>query len=398
MFIDIDKNQPSAKWIEHLRQRYPTEHEIDRVLTRRLHRRAGPGYSPLPLEKLVEGVRALIRARHGEHFEILQPRWLSGGASKLQMAFVLDWHRPGVGHEQTRMVLRMEPAESIVETSRLREFQLILAVQNTVPVPPVFWCDDQGEFLPYPALIYGFAEGVTKPSSAAGNVSGLGTRLPEELRTQLAPQFIEHLARVHSFDYTKADLSAFDVPKPGTQAAEWMVNWWERVWEEDCEEDAPMMRLAAAWLRRKMPTLDKPCIVHADYRVGNFLFTEDDSRISAWLDWELGRIGDPHQDIAWTTSPAFGSYDERGRFLVCGLIPEAEFNEAYERASGRRIDPHAVHWYKVMNAYSMVALTLGTGYRIARNGKTHQDVLVTWLMGISYMLMDDLRDLIEKGA
>lgn len=395
--IDIDKNRPSPQWIAQLRQRYPTEREIDRVLTRRLQRRAGPGYAPLPLEQLVDGVRALIRARHEGAFEILEPRWLSGGASKLQMAFVLDWRRPGVGHERTRMVLRMEPAESIVETSRLREFQLILAVRDTVPVPPVFWCDEQGEFLPYPALVYGFAEGVTKPSAATGNVTGLGTRLPAVLRERLAPQFVDHLARIHTLDYTRADLSAFDVPAAGTQAAEWMVNWWERVWEEDCEEDAPLMRLAAAWLRRHMPALSQPTIVHADYRLGNFLFTEHDSRISAWLDWELGRIGDPHQDIAWTTSPAFGSYDEHGRFLVCGLMSEDAFTEGYERASGRRIDARAVHWYKVMNAYSMVTLTLGTGYRIARNGKTHQDVLVTWLMGISYMLMDDLRDLIEKA-
>lgn len=397
MSTPVDKNRPSAAWIEQLRQRYPTEREIDRVLTRRLQRRAGPGFEPLALETLVDGVRALIRARHDGPFEILEARWLSGGASKLQMAFVLDWQRPGAGRERTRMVLRMEPAESIVETSRLREYQLIMAVRDTVPVPPVFWCDDHGEFLPYPALIYGFAEGVTKPSAAAAGVSGLGTRLPEDLRRKLAPQFIDHLARIHTLDTRRADLSAFDVPRPGTQAAEWMVNWWERVWEEDAEEDSPMMRVAAAWLRRNLPSLDEPTLVHADYRVGNFLFTEADSRISAWLDWELGRIGDPHQDIAWTTSPAFGSLDDEGRFLVCGLVPEQEFYDAYERASGRRIDPKALHWYKVMNAYSMVALTLSTGYRIAVNGKTHQDVLVTWLMGISYMLMDDLRTLIEKA-
>ena len=46
MHAQIDKNKPSAQWIEHLRERYPTEKEIDRILTRRLHRRSGPGYSP----------------------------------------------------------------------------------------------------------------------------------------------------------------------------------------------------------------------------------------------------------------------------------------------------------------------------------------------------------------
>jgi aminoglycoside phosphotransferase (APT) family kinase protein len=394
----IDKNRPSPQWIESLRRRYPTEREIDRILTRRLERRAGPAFAPLALEALVEGVDALIRSQHHGPFKIHEARWLSGGASKLQMSFTLDWDRPGAGREQTRMVLRMEPSESIVETSRLREFQLIRAVQAVVPVPPVFWCDAHGAFVPYPALVYGFAEGVTKPSTAISGVTGLGTRMPQAVRDKLTPQFIDQLARIHNFDYRSADLSAFDVPAPGIQCAEWGVNWWERVWEEDHDEDCPLMRLAAAWLRRHMPSLDKPTLVHSDYRIGNVLFTESDMRITAWLDWELGRIGDPHQDLAWTTSAAFCSRDDQGTQLVCGLVPESEFFDRYAEAGGRHVDPKTLHWYKVYNAFSMVALTLGTGYRIARNGKTHQDVLVTWLMGISAMLMDEMRDLIERGA
>ena len=45
----IDKNKPSPEWIASLRKRFPTEKEMDRVLTRKLERRAGPGYSPVSL-------------------------------------------------------------------------------------------------------------------------------------------------------------------------------------------------------------------------------------------------------------------------------------------------------------------------------------------------------------
>ena len=395
----VDKNRPSAEWIATLRRRFRVETEIDRVLTRKLERRAGPGFMPLQIEPLAQRTAALIRAHIGDDFEISDVRWLSGGASKLQMAFTLAWNRPGVGPEKTPMVLRMEPAESIVETSRLREFQLIKAFEGTVPVPPVFWCDANGDHLPYPALIYGFAEGVTRPSTAQAGVSGLGTHLSPELRAHLAPQFVQHLATIHTFDYRSADLSAFDVPKSGTECAEWGVDWWERVWEEDSDEDVPLMRLCAGWLRRHKPSLDRPVVVHADYRVGNFLYTEHDAKISAWLDWELGRIGDRHQDLAWTTSRAFGHFDTDGKtFLVCGLQPESQFFEAYEKASGLSVEPRSVHWHKVYNDYMMVALLLGTGYRIARGGKTHQDVLVTWLMGIAALLQEEMRSLIETGA
>ncbi len=395
----IDKDRPSAEWIAALRQRFVTEKEIDHVLTRKLERRGGPGYSPIPLDTLVAGLKALLLAEIGDTFEIRDARWLSGGASKLQMAFALEWNRPDVGFEKTAMVLRMEPSESIVETSRLREYQLIRAFEGVVPVPPVFWCDSDGKYLPYPALIYGFAPGVTKPSDCSSGVSGLGTRLPLDVRERLAPQFIQHLAVIHRHDFRNAGLSAFDVPATGTtQCAEWSVNWWDRVWEEDSDEDIPMIRATSAWLHRNLPVLDQPSIVHSDYRTGNFLFTEHDLQISAWLDWELGRIGDRHQDLAWTTSRAFGSYADDGKtFLVCGLIPEAEFLDAYQKASGLSVDKKTIHWYKVYNNYSIAILTLATGYRAARNGKTHQDVLVTWLIGIGYMILDEIRELIEKG-
>lgn len=395
----IDKNRPSPEWIGSLRTRFCIEREIDRVLTRKMERRGGAGYSPISLPALSQAIEALLRTKLEAPFEILDARWLSGGSSKIQVAFTLDWHRPGVGREQTPMVLRMEPAESMVETSRLREFQVIKAFEGIVPVPPVYWVDPDGTHLPYPGLIYGFAPGVTKPTAARSGVAGLGTQLDVEVRRRLAPQVIEHLGKIHTRDIASAGLTAFDVPSPGTQAAEWGVNWWERVWEEDSEEDSPMMRVAAAWLRANMPSCDRPSILHADFRVGNFLFTEHDMRITAWLDWELARIGDRHQDLAWTTSRAFGGYAEDGKtFLVGGLLPEQDFFDAYERSSGLTVDPKALHYYKVYNAYMMSVLSLATGYRIARNGKTHQDVLVTWLVGIGYMLQDEMRMLIEAAV
>lgn len=396
-----DKDHPSPEWIAALRRRYVIEGPIDRLLTRKLERRAGPPYSPVPLARLVVGLEALLRARIAGPFAIREARWLSGGASKLQMAFTLDWQRPGTraGTETSPMVLRMEPAESIVETSRLREFQLIQAMAGVVPVPPVFCCDEDGEFLPYPGLVYGFAAGVTKPANAVSGVSGAGTQLTPELRAKLAPQFVDHLAKIHGHDWRRSDLSAFEAPAPGTQCAAWGVDWWERVWEEDGDEEVPLLRVAANWLRRNLPVLEQPVIVHSDYRLGNFLFTEHDAKITAWLDWELGRIGDRHQDLAWTTSRAFANLDSDGKtLLVCGMLPEPEFIDAYQRASGFAVNPSALHWYKIYNNYSLSILLIGSGYRVARNGKTHQDVLVAWLVGLGSMILDQLREQLEQGA
>ncbi|MGV8075001.1 MAG: phosphotransferase family protein [Syntrophobacteraceae bacterium] len=393
----IDKNCPTEEMIAAIRRRFPVEKEIDRILTRKMRQRVGGPYSPLSLETLKNGVESLIRSKHPGTwpFEISDVRWLHGGASKLQMAFSLAWNKPDEEQTKIPMVLRMEPSESSVETSRLREFQLIKAFEGIVPVPPVYWVDEDAKHLPHPALIYGFADGVTKPSNGAGNVTGVGTNLGPRLRKIIAPQFFDHFSRIHTHDFTKSDLSSFDIPELGTQAAEWALNWWERVWEEDSGEDVPVMRYAASWLRENLPTTDRLSIVHGDYRIGNCLFNEEDGRITAWLDWELGHIGDRHEDLGWSTM--FGHMDEDGKtFLTGGLLPLEEFFEAYEKASGLPVNRKSLKFYRIFNTYKSVTITLGTGYRIARGGKTHQDVLVLWLSGVAATSLSGLCRLLEK--
>ncbi|MCP5173335.1 MAG: phosphotransferase family protein [Pseudomonadales bacterium] len=396
----IDKDHPSETWIADLRTRFPCEAEVDWVLTRKLRNRAGAAYTPVKLDQLCAAVTDLLNAELHDAFEVKNPRWLSGGASKLQMAFELDWHQPGVGRTTTPLVLRMEPAASIVETSRLREFELIKAFEGIVPVPPVFWVDREGKYLPYPALIYGFAKGVTKPSTAASGVSGTGINFGVELRKTLSKQFVEQLAAIHTFDWSKAQLSSFSVPaKNSTEGVEWQINWWERVWTEDANEEVPLMRFAAKWMRANMPIIDHVSLLHGDYRSGNFLFTEENSQISAWLDWETGHLGDRHEDIAYSICKPWGHMAEDGKtFLVCGMMSEPEFYEAYEKASGLSVDKKRLNFYRILNAYKLNSIALATAYRAVAGGKTHQDIVLGCVMGASYLFMDDLRQTLEEVA
>lgn len=393
----IDKDRPTPEWIECLSRRFPVEREIDRVLRRKLELRPGASFGGASLERLVEGVRALIATYHSDDFSIVDPHWLTGGASKLQMAFTLDWTPLGGSPSLTRLVLRMEPAASVCETSRLREHQMLSLFEGVVPVPKAYWVDPDGAFLPYPALVYGFSEGVTKPSRSTSNVTGLGTNLGPDLRERLMPLFLSQLALIHKAPIDHPILTAFDKPDTPYRAAEWALNWWERVWEEDAGEDIPLMRFAAGWMRQNLPKADRHSIIHADYRTGNFLFDEEEARITAWLDWELAHIGDRHEDLAWTMSPAFGHYSESGDFLTCGLLPETEFLAHYEGVTGVPVIPETLHFYRVLSAYKAIVIVLGAGFRNARNGKSHQDVLLVWLMGLAFPLLEELRSRLEEA-
>lgn len=389
--IESQRLAPDEGFIESIRATYPVEAEIDRVLTRKMRRRSGPGYSPLDLTSIGKALTRLIRARTDAAFRIDNLRWLGGGASKLQVAFELQSE---VEDRPQAMVLRMEPPEAIVETSRIREFEALNAVKGHVPVPTCRWYDAEAEFLPFPGLIYDFADGVTKPSAKPSQqVTGIGTNFGPEMRARLAPQFVNQLARIHTLPVSaRSGLSSFEPCEIGSNASVIrQINWWRRVWEEDRPEDLPLVDVAARWLIDNAPPLDHVALVHGDYRAGNFLYDENQAKITAWLDWELSALGDRHQDLTWITGVHFGHYSEDGStFLASGLLPAEELYERYEQASGLSVDPARLRYYRIFNDFTSCVHMLATAPRVAGGGKTHQDVVVAWLSMIGNVISGKL--------
>lgn len=391
---------PSDAFIEDIRTRFPVEAEIDRTLTRKMKmRQDGKPYAAHTLDTLVDGLKGLIRANVGKDFEIRNANWLTGGASKIQVGFDLDWNDETGPHSE-KLVLRMEPKESVVETSRKREFEVLQALDGIVPVPPCYWVDDEASHLPHPALVYGFADGVTKPSSLQSKqVTGIGLNYGPDLRKKLTPKFLDHVGRFHRAGAEMAHkLPSFDKAEVGSnESVIRLVNWWRRVWEEDRQQEEPLMALAYHWLIANAPPLDHVSLVHGDCRAGNFLFTEHDAEITAWLDWELALLGDRHQDLAWSMMDPYRHGNEEGTaVLVNGMLPHDEYLAAYEQASGLTVDPKRLAYYRVLCSYLSVAICMGTGYRVAQGAKTHQDIVVSWLAMISYPVMEQLRSTLEE--
>jgi aminoglycoside phosphotransferase (APT) family kinase protein len=389
--------KPDEATIDAIRARYPVEPEIDKILTRKMHRRRqGSGYTGVTLERLIEGTQKLISARLGTPVAIANAGWLSGGASKLQMRFELDWRGPENGVRRTEaLVLRMEPAASVTESSRAREFEIIRAVDGIIPAPRAYWVDPDGDFLPYPAMIYAFSTGTAKPSYDAGKVSGLGQNYGPDLRTRLAPQFVNLLAKLHTMDVNKdLGLDHFARAEVGSNASIIrQVNALRRIWEEDRVEEEPIMEIVYRWLIANAPPLDHVSIVHGDYRSGNFLFDEDKGEITAWLDWEGAVYGDRHQDLTYAAMPSFAHIAEDGQTLLAsGMMSEPELYAAYEQASGLKVDPARIAYFNIYNRYLIAILTLAASARASRGRGTHQDVLVNYVVGVGHPALAELRD------
>lgn len=388
--VDARAN-PSEGWIASLRQKYPTEPSIDQALTAKLEKRGSSSYHAPSFEELGERLHHLISQSTGGEVLVRNFRSLTGGASKEQFVFELDWTCNGEVRSGEKMVLRCEPPASIVETDRQREFELMRFGSSLMPVPDVHWIDADGSVMGTPSLVSSFVTGVQKPSMVASNVTGMGIHFASALREKLVPQYARYMAQLHRAEIPEGELPSLSRPEVGTtQAPEQILNWWGRCWQEDLYEPSMIALITEDWLRRNAPELDHLSVVHGDFRTGNFLFDEDSGDITAILDWELGYLGDRHGDLAWVITDLYQTYED-GRPFHCGLFESAEaFISAYEEAGGLPINREKLAWHTLFCTWKQYILSLGCALRAAE-GLTHQDVLLSWLSAGGYTISESLR-------
>ena len=379
---------PNPRW-----DRNDIETRVAHVLARKMARRDSGAYRARSDAQVTAQLTTLFAHEGLSGVRISALGRMTGGASKEQFAFTLT-------HDDTttpeRLVLRMDPWMGIVETCRGREAQLLQAFEGVVPVPPLRFVDAEGEYLGQPGLITRLVAGNTSPTDiAASAVSGVGIRFDHWI-AKLAPQFVANLARIHAFDWSRAKLSYFDAPAPGTtQAALRQVNWWARVWQQDCEEADPLATLVERWLRENAPLCSQPVMVHGDYRIGNFMFVEPSGEFSAVLDWELAHLGDFHEDLAWSVQRLFGTPRADGELLICGLLPRAEFFSHYMQATGALVDLDTIRYYEVLNAWKCIVINSASACRAARLGQSHQDLVLTWLALCTAVFSDQINELLR---
>ena len=105
----------------------------------------------------------------------------------------------------------------------------------------------------------------------------------------------------------------------------------------------PIARMGVHWLRQHLPSRpDATTLVHGDLRNGNILV--DRGRLSAVIDWELGHVGDPMEDLAWLCLRTwrFGNQD----LEVGGFGSIDSLRSAYESAGGTWRDD-AFRWWTI---------------------------------------------------
>ena len=178
------------------------------------------------------------------------------------------------------------------------------------------------------------------------------------------------IAALHKVDYAALGLSDFG--KPGNYFARQIGRWSKQYKASETEHIEAMDRLIA-WLPEHIPAddgaeVDKPAIVHGDYRLDNLIFHPSEPRILAILDWELSTIGHPLADfsyhlMSWHIRPS-GFRGIAGLDLAAlGIPSQAEYIAMYCKATGRNSIPD-IDFYLAYNMFRIAGILQGIMKRV----------------------------------
>jgi len=283
---------------------------------------------------------------------------ISGGASRETYRFLASWTEGGHARER-RMILRRDPPASLIDTERRVEFEAYRAFHgSSVPVPEMLWLEEGSEALDHPFFIAEELSGYQASPQmlfAGGHEAVLG---------HVAERKWTILGEIAKADPLALGLDRWMAPPPLDGCWRKELDHWEALIDKDAAGPLPITRAAIRWLRANPPPpAQKLSLVHGDYRTGNFLYDEAGD-IHGVLDWEMAHLGDPLEDLGWSLQPIWTF----GRGLAGGLVPQAEAVAIWERASGLKADPAALHWWTLFNCVKGQGIWVGSAAAFSTGG------------------------------
>lgn len=309
--------------------------------------------------------RWLATAIDAERVEIASPTRLGGGAIQENWAFdctVAGGPRAG----RHRLVLRTSAPSAVpVSWSRPQEFAVLrVAHRAGVTVPEPWVCCADRSVLGRPFYVMRRCPGEARGYRLVRDPGILAAS------SRLLARLARELALLHRVTPPVPELDFIAAPEAAPSRA--------RIDQYRMHLDAmgavePTLEWALGWLAGDPPDWPRPCLLHGDFRTGNFLV--DGGELSAILDWEFAAFGDPREDLGWFLCRfwRFGAWDREAG----GIGDRAAFLDAYEAASGALLDRAAVGWWEVMATVRWAVVALMQSRRHGSLGEASLELALT---------------------
>lgn len=307
------------------------------------------------------------------NISVTSPVRTSTGLSRENWLFTARWDDDG-GTHNIPMILRRDPAGSLLETDRQHEYAVLHALYGTpVPVPFVRWIDIEGKWLGSPSLVMDIVPGRCDWHALTGDQ-------PLNSRIELAGRFLQLLVDIQKVDWSKLGMDRI-LPDSGEVPALFELAKWESELRRVQLEPLPEMDIVAGWLHKRAMAARRRVLVHGDFKPGNALLVGDD--IAAMLDWETAHLGDPLEDLGWITNPA-----RAGEHQIPGHWERDQIVAAFKAATGYEFQDAELQWWNIFSCWKLAVIIL-TGLAAGVEGRFDRIYhSPTWLFRRMFTMME----------
>ncbi len=255
------------------------------------------------------------------------------------------------------LILRRPPSGTMAKGAHdvLREARIMSALRPHYPFVPqvVAACDDAGvigcDFYVMTRMI------------------GIIPRrdLPVELELDaaatrtLCTNVLDKLIALHALDPEAAGLGALG--KGAGYVGRQVAGWSER-WRQARTAGIDAMEDVLGWLEGAMPSRERICVIHNDFRFDNVVLSPDNPLdVIGVLDWEMATLGDPLMDLGgalayWVQAdddPAFQA-NRRQPTNAPGMLTRAAVVAYYAERTG--LDVAAFDFYEVFGLFRLAVI------------------------------------------
>jgi aminoglycoside phosphotransferase (APT) family kinase protein len=283
------------------------------------------------------------------------------GFSSETLIFELAYRQGGERRSED-LVVRLKPTGFCVFPSYDvgLQFRVMQILRDTdVPVPRMRWLEEDARPLGVPFYVMDRVRGRVPSDNPPMHTAGWVAELAPDERETLWWNGFEAMARVHRLDWKALGFGFLDEPERGPTPLAQQLHYYDAYVEWGLDRARyPLIERALSWLRANAPAEDSVALCWGDSRLANQIFAG--LACAAVIDWEMVRLGDPVQDLAWWLASDRCFTEGIGVERLAGIPERTATIARWEELTGRE----ARHF-----AYWEVLALLRFSVQMARSGR-----------------------------
>lgn len=324
----------------------------------------------------VDAVSAFVKLHYPSATGVLDIKQFRGGASNL--TYQLNF-------ENISLILRTSPKGTKAKGAHdmAREFRIMNQLKPSYSYVPkmIALCSDESV--------------IGREFYVMGKISGIIPRanLPKELVLSeseiktLCTNVIDKLIELHQVDIYASGLHELG---KGTGYCQRQIEGWTERYKKAKTWNVPSCNYVMDYLKANIPTHEKTCFIHNDFRFDNVVLDEHHpTKVIGVLDWEMATIGDPMMDLGNSLAYWVQEDDDfvakqtrRQPTHLKGMLSRKEVIEYYCDRMG--FDAKDFTFYEVYGLFRLAVIMQQIYFRFYHGQTTNKAFQNFWLL-VNYM-------------